>query len=227
MSSLTTDLWYSITMESYLSFTVHYIRDNWKLRSIALQTVYMPQDHTGLNLAEVLCEALESWGLSEENLVCQTKDSGANIISAAQQLEWSRLSCFGHSLHNAVNIGGSCSRILLIIFCWDPHLVQQPVTRECCGSPRSNWYLARSLRFFHPWENVHTIFFTYTSSMRHPMIPTWQDLDVLESIKTAPDPLSDFTDVLSGEDGVTVSSVKPVLHHLTCEVCLQEEKIHN
>ena len=55
------------------------------------------------------------------------------------------------------------------------------------------------------------------------LIPAWQDLEVLESIKTALDHLSDFTDVLSGEDYVTVYSVKLLLHHLTSEICLQEE----
>ena len=74
---------------------MHYIDDNWKLQSMALQTPYMPQDHTGL---EVLQKTLESWELSKENLVCLTTDSGANIVSAARQLEWTRL-----SLHNAVN----------------------------------------------------------------------------------------------------------------------------
>ena len=38
------------------------------------------------------------------------------------------------------------------------------------------------------------------------------------------DPLSDFTEILSGEDYVNVSSVKPLLHHLTSEVCLQGEE---
>jgi hypothetical protein len=41
--------------------------------------------------------------------------------------------------------------------------------------------------------------------------PTWQDVSVLESINAAMKPLADFTDVLSGEKYVTVSSVKPVL----------------
>ena len=63
----------------------------------------MPQDHSGINIADVLRETLESWELSEENMVCLTSDSGSNIVSAAQQLQWTRLSCFGHNLHNAVN----------------------------------------------------------------------------------------------------------------------------
>ena len=55
------------------------------------------------------------------------------------------------------------------------------------------------------------------------LIPSWQDLEVLESNKTALDPLSNFTDILLGEQYVTVLSVKPLLHHLITEVCLQGE----
>ena len=42
--------------------------------------------------------------------------------------------------------------------------------------------------------------------------PTWQDLDVLESMEAALGPLEDFTDMLLGEMKVTVSAIKPVLH---------------
>ena len=46
---------------------------------------------------------------------------------------------------------------------------------------------------------------------RH-LIPTWQDIEVLESMNAAVTPLLEFTDSLSGESYVTVSYVKPVLH---------------
>ncbi len=44
------------------------------------------------------------------------------------------------------------------------------------------------------------------------LVPTWQDTDVLESISRTLGPLLEFTDVLSGEDYVSVSYIKPVLH---------------
>ncbi len=47
---------------------------------------------------------------------------------------------------------------------------------------------------------------------------TWQDLDVLESIKSAFGPLDEFTDAVSGESEVTASSVKAVLHVLETDV---------
>lgn len=46
---------------------------------------------------------------------------------------------------------------------------------------------------------------------RH-LIPSWQDIDVLEAIKKTLGPLVEFTDALSGEKYVSVSFIKPALH---------------
>lgn len=43
------------------------------------------------------------------------------------------------------------------------------------------------------------------------LVPTWQDIDVLQSIDQALTPLSSLTDMLSGEEYVTVSAVMPMM----------------
>lgn len=55
------------------------------------------------------------------------------------------------------------------------------------------------------------------------LIPSWQDMQVLEAIKSALGPLHSFTDLLSGEKHVTVSAVMPLLHHLYSEILIQCE----
>lgn len=52
---------------------------------------------------------------------------------------------------------------------------------------------------------------------RH-LVPTWQDVDVLESMNEALSPLLEFTDSLSGESYVSVSYLKPVLHLFRTEL---------
>lgn len=47
--------------------------------------------------------------------------------------------------------------------------------------------------------------------VRH-LIPTWKVIEVLEAISSTLTPLADFTDALSGEQYVSISSVTPVLH---------------
>ena len=68
----TTDLWTSSARHPYLSFTVHFIDDNWELRSYCLDSVPLFEDHTGQNLAEAAVDILGNWELQRESLVCTT-----------------------------------------------------------------------------------------------------------------------------------------------------------
>ena len=53
------------------------------------------------------------------------------------------------------------------------------------------------------------------------LVPSRQDIEVLELVNKALSPLAELTDILSGEEYVTVSSVRPLLQHLT-ETILKE-----
>ena len=101
----TTDLWSSITSEPYLSYTIHYIDKDWNMCSKCLQTHYMPEAHTAVNLQEALTASLGQWNLDPYKQVAITTDSGANIKLACELLGWQRLSCFRHNLDLAVNKG--------------------------------------------------------------------------------------------------------------------------
>ena len=100
--SATTDLWSSEGMKPYMSYTVHFTTNEWELTTQCLETLFLPADHTGENIADAMLATLESWRLDQDKQVCLTTDSGANIINAASRLKWQRLSCFGHNLHLAV-----------------------------------------------------------------------------------------------------------------------------
>lgn len=52
---------------------------------------------------------------------------------------------------------------------------------------------------------------------------TWQDPDVLEAMNKALKPAADFTDILSGEDYVTVPSLRPTLPLLNGDILSQSE----
>ena len=57
-----------------------------ELRSRCLQTMFMPQQHTGENIAEAIQAVLEAWALQETHQVCLTTDSGSNVVNAAERL---------------------------------------------------------------------------------------------------------------------------------------------
>ena len=58
---------------------------------------------------------------------------------------------------------------------------------------------------------------------RH-IVPTWQDMEVLEAVEKAFKPLQDFTAALSGEDYVTLSYVRPVLHLFNTSLLAHDEE---
>ena len=65
----TTDMWSSETGQPLLSYTVHFIDNEWKLRTYCLQALYLPVDHTASNIADALLATLENWNLDSSNQV--------------------------------------------------------------------------------------------------------------------------------------------------------------
>ncbi len=55
------------------------------------------------------------------------------------------------------------------------------------------------------------------------LVPTWQDIDVLQSIDKALSPLISLTDILSGETYVTVSAVLPMCDLIENKVLKEED----
>lgn len=103
--ALTTDIWTSRTVQSYLTVTVHFIADNWVMDSKVLVTREMSERHTGIHIAESLTEIAKDWNL-DRKVVAIVHDNASNMVLASDLLEeWGDLPCFGHTLQLAVNTG--------------------------------------------------------------------------------------------------------------------------
>ena len=240
--SSTTDLWSSVCMQPYLSYTVHYITKDWKLQSKCLQTLFMPEDHNGEKLAESLKSVLESWGLQESKQVCLTTDNGSNLVRASHLLNWLHIPCFGHNLYLAItNAIKDDSRVSRAI----------GVTRKLITSFSHSWKKKRDLTKIQAdlgiphhsliidcqtrWGSLQKMIsrvLEQEKALRQVLsidrktahlVPTWQDLEVLESINKALAPLADFTDILSGEKYVTFSALVPLLKHVTDDILCEDE----
>ena len=237
----TTDLWSSTTTEPYISCTVHFVGDNWKLQSYCLQTMYCPEDHTGENLASALESTLEAWKLEPEQLSCLTTDNGSNFLKAARLLEWPHISCFGHNLHLAVTTAtddsrvsrayGICHKIVnTFSHSWKKRrdLTQAQASlslpkHTLCGACPTRWGSEQKMveRILEQERALRQVLGADRKSSH--LIPTWQDIDVLESVNKALGPLQEFTDIMSGEKYVTVSAIKPVLKHLEEKVLVDAD----
>ncbi|XP_056118286.1 E3 SUMO-protein ligase ZBED1-like [Rhinichthys klamathensis goyatoka] len=238
----TTDLWSSRTMQPYMCLTVHYVSESWEMRSVCLQTSYFPQDHTGQTIAQELKDALNSWGLSEERLSCMTTDSGSNVIRAMKDNNWPNLKCFGHRLHNAVVNGvkderidraiGVCKKaVSAFSYSWKKRRDMAEVQAELGLPPHqlvteslTRWGSRQKMidRLLEQERAISRVLGA-DKKTRH-LVPTWQDLEVLDATNKAIKPLQDFTDALSGESYVSVSYIKPVLHLFKTSLLQREEK---
>ena len=229
--SVTTDLWTSTAGDPYFTYTCHYIDSQWEKQSFCLQTHYIPQDHTGENIKEALLATLIQWNLDQSKQVGITTDSGSNVKSACELLNWTRLSCFGHNLNLAVEKGLNDSRVQRVLrLCksivaafsrsWkkqrDLGVVQAQKglpTHKLKTDVVTRWGSSYEMveRLMEQMEAIRVVLASDRKSAH--LIPSWQDCDVLDSITGALKPLKEMTDVLAGEKGVTVSAVKPIVQY--------------
>lgn len=89
-------------MDPFLSLTLHYIDDDWKLHQRCLETAYFPADHMADMIAQGLKDMLSDWELAKEKLSAITTDNGPNVVKAASLNGWTRQQCSGHRLHLAI-----------------------------------------------------------------------------------------------------------------------------
>ena len=103
--AVTTDIWTSRATQAYITVTVHFLTDCWKMESKVLQTQEMPEHHTDVHISERLLKASVEWKISDK-VVAVVRDNAANMVLASQLLEdWGDLPCFGHTLQLAVKAG--------------------------------------------------------------------------------------------------------------------------
>ena len=92
--SAITDMWSSSAMETYFSYSIHFI-DDWVLKNQCLQTLFVPKDHNAVNLSVILRETLTQWKLQAHKQVCMTTNMGSNIVCATTvRLMWTHLTMF-------------------------------------------------------------------------------------------------------------------------------------
>ena len=103
--TMTTDLWTSQHQQrAYISSTVHFVNDEFKLQSRCLQTLEILQDHNASSLKEVLSSMFEAWNISEK--VCgATTDNGTNIVNAFGLLGLEHFPCVAHTLQLSIKRG--------------------------------------------------------------------------------------------------------------------------
>ena len=100
--AVTCDGWTSRANHSYLSVTLYYINNKWELKCFLLETGEMVEQHTAINLANYLEEALARWNLPITQISAVVTDNASNITAAIARLERQHIGCFSHTLQLSV-----------------------------------------------------------------------------------------------------------------------------
>ncbi|CAG8793413.1 16401_t:CDS:1, partial [Cetraspora pellucida] len=84
--SITCDIWSSITMQSYLGITVHFINYEWQLKHFLLDLYYLSEQHTAINISQALIQVLDQTKITEK-LLGITTDNAHSMIAAGRELK--------------------------------------------------------------------------------------------------------------------------------------------
>ncbi|KAG8174684.1 hypothetical protein JTE90_024387 [Oedothorax gibbosus] len=97
--SLTTDMWTNtVTKDSFISFTAHWIDIAYNYRHAVLHARHFPGSHTGERISTMLSEMSAEWAITNKiHLVI--RDSGENIVKGIKDANLKSKSCFLHNLH--------------------------------------------------------------------------------------------------------------------------------
>uniref|UniRef100_A0A1X7V732 DUF659 domain-containing protein n=1 Tax=Amphimedon queenslandica TaxID=400682 RepID=A0A1X7V732_AMPQE len=206
----------SETDEPFLSYTVHFIDAEWRLKT-CLQALYLPADHTDSNIPDALLSTQENCRLDQLKQACITTDNGANIVCALNRhLHWPHLPCFGHNLHLAVSNSiksdervkralGICRKIAAACsYHWKKkhqlaeaqqsmNLPLQSIKSDCTSQWGSTQLMINTI--LKQKDAIHQVLRSDNKCCH--LCLTWQDLDLLESIKKVFASLDEFTDALS------------------------------
>lgn len=98
--ALTTDLWTSLNLDSYLSLTIHFYHENM-LKSFVLSTVCIFESHTAAHLATTLNTILGEWKIRDK-IVAIVTDNATNMLKMCELLEIRNMPCFAHTLNLTV-----------------------------------------------------------------------------------------------------------------------------
>ena len=100
--SITTDIWSSQSMHSFINTTLHFIDNNWKPKMVVSKCIPIDESHTGQHIADVLGNMMAEWKLNHK-LHVVLRDNVPNMVKAMKLNGWKSAGCFLHTLQLIVD----------------------------------------------------------------------------------------------------------------------------
>lgn len=104
--ALTTDLWTSMANDAYLTIIAHCIDEEWRPQIYTLDTMVMPEKHTGVNIAQKINEIKIKW-IESSQISAIVTDNARNMLCAVRNVDEveirDEITCSAHSLQLVIN----------------------------------------------------------------------------------------------------------------------------
>lgn len=101
--AVTTDAWTSKAVVSFVTYTGHFITDDWELVSCVLETSRFQGSHTAVNLAAATNDVLNRFGVPASAVACLVHDEAANqmnhwdsVMESSWLVAWNLLGSIAH-----------------------------------------------------------------------------------------------------------------------------------
>lgn len=98
--AITTDIWTSNSQNSYLSSTIHFIDNHWRLCSRLLGLIYLDESHEAAYIKTTMLKQFKDWKI-DNKVQRVVSDSGANMKKAFKD-ENLHFACVAHKLNLSV-----------------------------------------------------------------------------------------------------------------------------
>ena len=227
----TTDMWTSRSTHSYVSFTVHFITDEYHLKHHLLETKEFTEAHTAENIAEEMTSIISEWGLESTDLIAATTDNASNIKAALHILQCLHMPCFSHVLNLAVEkamaipgVSRALARCRQLTSHFhrstnasyvlkrkqaDLHSVQHNLLHDVVTRWNSSYYMIERVV-----EQQQPICAALLELRKGELMPSDHEFAAMSDFLSVMKPFVQITEALGGEEWITITMVRPLLHKL-------------
>ena len=214
-----------------MSFTVHFISGEYHLKHYLLETKEFTEAHTAENIAEEMTSIVNEWGLECADLIAATTDNASNIKAALHILQCLHMPCFSHVLNLAVEkamavpgVSRALARCRQLTSHFhrstnasyvlkrkqaDLHSVQHNLLHDVITRWNSSYYMIKRVV-----EQQQPVCAALLELRKGELMPSDHEFAAMSDFLSVMEPFVQITEALGGEEWITITMVRPLLHKL-------------
>ena len=196
-----------------------------------LETKEFTGAHTDENIADEMTSVFTEWGLESADLIAATTDNASNIKAALDILQCLHMPYFSHVLNLAVEkamavpgVSRALARCRQLTSHFhrstnasyvlkrkqaDLHSVQHNLLHDVVTRWNSSYYMVKRVV-----EQQQLICATLLELRKGELMPSEHEFAAMSDFLTVMEPFVQITEALGGEEWITITMVRPLLHKL-------------